>query len=71
MSDTLTRARRLALASKGQAQPGGRYPIPDVAHLEKAIRAVGRSNTPGATRAYIIRRAKALGRTDLIPPDWQ
>ena len=52
------------------ALKGGGFPIPDVDHLKRAIRAYGRASNPAATRALIIRRAGALGRKDLIPPSW-
>lgn len=47
------------------------YPIGDREDLENAIRAVGRgSGSHDAIRAYIVRRAKELGLSDLIPPEW-
>lgn len=47
------------------------YPIGDTEDLDKAIRAVGRGGTGHDTiRAYIIRRAKALGASDKIPDAW-
>lgn len=68
-------ARRYA-ESQGWAMEGGRYPIRDEAHhgradLEKAIHAVGRgSGSHDAIRAHIVKRARALGLTDLLPDDW-
>lgn len=56
--------------AKGQAMPGGRYPIRNRSDLENAIRAVGRSKTPAATRAWIKKRAAQLGLTSLVPADW-
>lgn len=47
------------------------YPIGDVEDLKKAIKAVGRGGADhDKIRAYIRRRAKALGELDLIPDDW-
>lgn len=47
------------------------YPIGDKADLANAIRAVGRGGADhDAIRAYIIRRAKALGASDEIPENW-
>jgi len=54
-------AARKAAAAKGQAMPGGRFPIRNLEDLKNAKLAIGRSNTPGATRAFINKRAKALG----------
>lgn len=64
-----------ALLSKGHAmknasgQPS--YPIADLSDLKKAIRAVGRGKSShDAIRRHIIKRAKALGASDLIPDNW-
>lgn len=47
------------------------YPIGDAEDLQKAIRAVGRGGAGhDKIRAYIIRRAKALGKSDMIPDNW-
>lgn len=53
--------------------PDGSFPIPDVAHLKKAIKAFGRANPSkrGKVKAHIKSRARALGREDLIPDDWK
>lgn len=73
MADYSAEQRRKA-ASKGQAMPGGRFPVKNRADLENAIHAVGRAKGGEAGRAavrrYIIRRAKALGLTSLIPETW-
>lgn len=71
-SPTSTAGRR-TLAKKKQAMPGGRYPIPNVSFLKKAMRAIGRtpaSKRP-AVRAFIKRRASALGASNLLKsPAW-
>lgn len=47
------------------------YPIGDKDDLDKAINAVGRGKGDhDAIRAYIIKRAKALGASDMIPDGW-
>lgn len=47
------------------------YPIGDVEDLENAIHAVGRGKGDhDAIRSYIKGRAKALGKSDLIPDSW-
>ena len=47
------------------------YPIADKEDLSNAIQAVGRgSGSHDKIRAYIIRRAKALGASDMIPDNW-
>jgi hypothetical protein len=47
------------------------YPIGDSEDLSNAIHAVGRGGAEhDAIRAYIIRRARALGHSDMIPDNW-
>lgn len=70
MADLSAEGRRQA-AAKGQAMPGGRFPIASRADLQKAIHAVGRAKGDHAmVRRFIIRRARALGATDLLPDNW-
>lgn len=64
-----------ALLGKGQAmrneQGEPSYPIVDEEDLGRAIKAVGRGGgSHNKIRAYIVRRAKALGKSDMIPEDW-
>lgn len=60
------------MAAKGQALPGGRFPISDREDLRKAIRLAGHAKgDKGKVRAYIKRRASALGLTSMIPDDWK
>lgn len=60
--------------NKGQALPGGRYPIRNRADLENAIAAVGRAKGGDAGRAivrrFIMKRASALNLSSLIPDTW-
>lgn len=68
-------AQLTALLAKGQAMKNDKgkpsYPIGDEQDLKNAIRAVGRGGADhDKIRAYITRRAKALGKSDLIPADW-
>lgn len=63
------------LMAKGHAMKNASgepsYPIADLSDLKKAIRAVGRGKSGhDAIRAHIMKRAKALGATDLIPDNW-
>lgn len=63
------------MLAKGQAikndQGEPSYPIADEDDLRKAIQAVGRGGAShNKIRAYIVRRAKALGKTDMIPDHW-
>jgi len=59
------------MAANGQAMPDGSYPIGDKEDLSNAIHAVGRgSGSHNAIRQHIIKRAKALGASDMIPSNW-
>lgn len=71
MKRTFTQAERDRMAANGEAMPDGSYPIANRQDLENAIHAVGRgSGSHDAIRAHIRKRARALGLTDLLPPDW-
>src|ERR1700734_4142562 len=63
-SKSPTSASRKQLEGAGQAMPGGRYPIPNVDFLKRAIRSIGR--TPPGKRAAVVswikKRASALGQ---------
>ncbi len=74
-SDTV--ATRRTAQKRGQALPplseGGtpRYPIRNVGELQDAIRAVGRGKgSHDDIRKWIIKRARELGRPELIPENW-
>lgn len=69
-----------SLVNRGRAMPApeqdrpGRFPIRNREDLLKAIRAVGRT-TGGEdgrrkVRRYIMRRARELGLSSLIPGSW-
>lgn len=62
---------RKAMAEAGEALPDGSYPIADEDDLKNAIQAFGRSKDPKQTKKHIWKRAKALGKLDLIPDEWQ
>jgi hypothetical protein len=64
-----------ALLAKGHAMKNASgepsYPIADISDLKKAIKAVGRGKAGhDAIRRHIIKRAKALGASNLIPDNW-
>ena len=65
-----TDEQRQAMAKKGQALPDGSFPIADVEDLKNAIHAYGRASDKAAAKAFIIKRAKALGATNVLPEDW-
>ena len=64
-----------SMLAKGQAMKNANgepsYPIADEEDLHNAIHAVGRGGgSHDAIRAHIIKRAKALGLSSLIPDNW-
>jgi len=63
---------RERLAREGKALPDGSFPIRDVSDLRNAVRAYGRSKpgSRGAVRKHIMKRARSLGRPNLIPTKW-
>jgi hypothetical protein len=64
---------RKKLAEKGMALPDGSYPIRNEDDLKNAIKAYGRSNPEdrAKVRTHIRKRARALGKEDLIPENWK
>lgn len=58
------------LARSGKALPDGSYPIVTVGDLRNAVAAFGRAKNKAAAKRHIIKRARALGRTDLLPEEW-
>ena len=62
---------RAAMAKKGEALPDGSFPIANKSDLENAIHAYGRAKDKDASKAHIIKRAKDLDATDLLPEDWE
>ena len=63
--------KRKELADKGQALPDGSFPIVNVEDLKNAISAHGRAKDKEKAKAHIKKRAKTLGKTDLIPDKWK
>ena len=61
---------RKNLAGKGEALPDGSYPIRNKSDLHNAIQAFGRSKDKGKAKAWIMRRARALGATSSLPESW-
>lgn len=66
-----TRKRREEYAKRGWALPDGSFPIRDVGDLNNAIKAYGLGKSQERTRKHIIKRARALGRLDLVPDKWK
>jgi hypothetical protein len=62
--------QRASMAEGGEALPDGSYPIANEEDLKNAIQAFGRAKDPAAAKAHIMKRARALGKMDLIPQEW-
>lgn len=71
---SFTAGQRQSLAQSGDAMADGSYPIRNRSDLENAIRAVGRASGGEtgrrAVRRFIIKRAKTLGLSELVPSSW-
>lgn len=63
---------RAALAKAGKALPDGSYPIVDATDLHNAIRSygLGTNHSSATIKAWIIKRATALGLTSMLPKGW-
>lgn len=61
---------RKRLAEEGKAMPDGSFPIVTEEDLRNAIQAIGRASDPAKAKAHIKKRARALGKGDLIPEGW-
>src|SRR5689334_20561614 len=62
---------REQLSKKKEAMPDGSFPIRNEQDLKDAIRSVGRASNPAAAKAWIKKRAKALGCEGCLPDDWK
>jgi hypothetical protein len=64
---------RQRLASEGKALPDGSYPIRNGGDLKNAIQAYGRSKPSdrAKVRRHIVKRARALGKPEVIPNEWK
>lgn len=62
---------RRDLAGQGKALPDGSFPIRNTKDLSNAIHDVGRAKDPGRAKSWIVRRARALGATGMLPDSWK
>jgi hypothetical protein len=62
--------QRKGMAKKGHAMPDGSFPIGNEGDLHNAIKLAGNAKDPAKARAHIKARAKAMGKSDLIPDSW-
>ena len=61
---------RQEMAESGGALPDGSYPIKTESDLRNAVSAYGRASDKKAAKAHIIKRARELGKENLIPANW-
>lgn len=62
--------RRMSLAKEGMALPDGSYPIVSEDDLKNAIQAFGRAKDKEAAKRHIMKRAREMGKENLIPANW-
>lgn len=62
--------QRKELSDKKMSLPDGSYPIRNVSDLKNAIASFGRAKNPELTKKWIVKRAKELNATDLLPEAW-
>jgi hypothetical protein len=61
---------RQRMAREGTAMRDGSFPIANETDLRNAIQSAGRAGDYDSAKRHIIRRARALGLTELLPEDW-
>ena len=68
----INRKQRMKLAEEGKALPNGSFPIRNASDLRNAVQAYGRSKPGqrGKVRRHIMKMARQLDKTDLIPENW-
>lgn len=62
--------KRKKMAKAGTAMSDGSYPIANANDLKNAVKSFGRSPDQ-ATKRHIVKRARAIGRTDILPDKWK
>ena len=63
-------AQRTKLAKSHYAMPDGSFPIVTTEDLRNAIKAYGRAKNKSAVKAHIKKRARALGKSGMVPEHW-
>lgn len=62
--------QRQRLAAEGKALADGSFPIVSKGDLRNAIKAYGRASSKARAKRHIIKRARALSASELLPDDW-
>ena len=68
--ESFSKAQREKMVEEGLAMKDGSFPIRNKADLKKAIQSIGRAKDEAKAKAWIKKRAKALGCSDMIPEEW-
>lgn len=68
--ESFSKAQREKMAEEGVAMKDGSFPIRNKSDLKKAIQSIGRAKDEAKAKAWIKKRAKALGCSDMIPEEW-
>lgn len=63
-------AQRKQMAKTGEAQADGSYPIKTRKDLSNALKDFNRTGQKPSDKAHIVKRARALGLTSMLPDDW-
>lgn len=58
------------LADEDKALPDGSFPIRNEQDLKDAIRSYGRAKNKERAKKWIVKRAKKLGKENILPKDW-
>jgi hypothetical protein len=61
----------ITIADEPDAMPDGSLRILNRQDLQNALQAIGQAKDPAAAKRHILKRARALGATDLLPEDWR
>ncbi len=62
--------QRKQLAKEGKALPDGSFPIENEKDLANAIKLVGMAKNKQKAKAWVIKRAVAMGKMDMVPESW-
>jgi hypothetical protein len=65
-----TEDQRNSMSKEGTAMPDGSFPIKSESDLRNAIQAYGRAKDKEAAKRHIMKRAKDMGKENLIPSNW-
>jgi len=65
-----TDEQRTSMSKEGMAMPDGSFPIKSESDLRNAIQSHGRAKDKEAAKRHIMKRAKEMGKENLVPSNW-